>query len=57
LGLRDYGTGSWEGGNRYADDNGYYHDGSYVGDNGYYHERRYVRDDYQSNRPGIDVHF
>jgi hypothetical protein len=42
---------------RYADDNGYYHDGSYVGDNGYYHERRYVRDDYQSNRPRIDVHF
>jgi hypothetical protein len=36
---------------------GYYRDGRYADDNGYYHERRYVRDDYQSNRPGIDVHF
>jgi hypothetical protein len=36
---------------------GYYRDGSYAGDDRYYHQRRYARDDYQSNRPGIDVHF
>ena len=36
---------------------GYYRDGRYADDNGYYHERHYVHDDYQSDRPGIDVHF
>jgi hypothetical protein len=36
---------------------GYYHDGRYAGENGYYHERAYDRDDYQSEPPGIDVHF
>jgi hypothetical protein len=36
---------------------GYYRDGRYADDNGYYQERYYVHDDYQSNRPGIDVHF
>ena len=36
---------------------GYYRDGRYADDNGYYHERHYVNDDYQSNRPRIDVHF
>jgi hypothetical protein len=36
---------------------GYYRDGRYADDNGYYQERHYVHDDYQSNRPGIDVHF
>jgi hypothetical protein len=36
---------------------GYYRDGRYADYNGYYPERRYIRDDYQSNRPWIDVHF
>jgi hypothetical protein len=36
---------------------GYYRDGRFAEDNGYYHERRYARDDYQSDRPAIDLHF
>jgi hypothetical protein len=35
----------------------YCRDGGDAGDNGYYHQRRYLRDDYQSDRPAIDVHF
>jgi hypothetical protein len=41
----------------YRGHSGYYRDGRYADYNGYYHERRYIRDDYQSNRPWIDVHF
>jgi hypothetical protein len=36
---------------------GYYHDGRYAEESGYYHERRYVPDDYQSDRPPIEVQF
>ena len=36
--------------------NGYYRDGRYAEENGYYPERRYVPDDYQSDRPSIDLH-
>jgi hypothetical protein len=35
----------------------YYHDGGYAEENGYYHERTYDGDDYQSEPPGIGVHF
>jgi hypothetical protein len=35
----------------------YCRDGGYAGENGYHHQRRYARDDYQSDRPAIDVHF
>jgi hypothetical protein len=42
---------------RYAEENGNYHDGRYTEENGYYHERGYNRDDFQSDPPGIDVHF
>jgi hypothetical protein len=36
---------------------GYYRDGGYARENGYYHDSSYAGDDYQSDRPAIDVHF
>ncbi len=37
---------------------GYYHDGRYAADTGYYHQRHYYNgDNYESDRPAIDLRF